>query len=185
MHCESASQKLPQVKPDLDMVCLQNGGVENGSVVFCNHDAGQTDRAEPREPAGLNIDRSAAELLEFYFGRRRDNEKADRIKNRHHKKQPNQNSLDIQQESMPGQVPTQKSDFQALYHDEISVLSLQSSGFSLESLGVRTISALYRQCRGGSRRLQNGSYRPPHTHALWPRRWYHPMPLRPAHDRRW
>ena len=124
MHRKTAGQKLPPVKLNLDLVGLQDGGIEDRPVIFGDDNAGQMNFAESVEAAGLNIDRSAAELLKFRFGHRWDDEKAHRIKNRHHKNQPNQNGLDIQQESMPGQVPTQKSDFQALYHDGISVLSL-------------------------------------------------------------
>lgn len=133
MHRISTGEKMPQVKLNFDLIRLQDGGVENGPVVFGDHDASQTDSTEALEPAGLNIDCSAAELLEFCFGYRRDDKKAHRIKDRDNKKKPNQNRLDIQQKSMPGQVTTQKSDFQAFYNDGISVLSLQSLGFSLEA----------------------------------------------------
>ena len=133
MHRISAGEKLPEVKLNFDLIRLQDGGVENGPVIFGDDNAGQMNFAESVEAAGLNIDCSAAEFLEFCFGYRRDDKKAHRIKNCHHKKQPNQNRLDIQQKSMPGQIPTQKSDFQALYNDGISVLSLQSLGFSLEA----------------------------------------------------
>ena len=110
MHRKSASQQLPQVKLNLDLVGLQDGGFENRQVVFGDDNAGQADRAEPLEPSGLNIDRSAAEFLQVCFGDRRDDEKADRIKNRPHKNQPGQNGLDIQQGPMVGKE-SQKPDF--------------------------------------------------------------------------
>ena len=124
MYRISAGEKLPQVKLNFDLIRLQDGGVENGPVIFGDDNAGQMNFAESVEAAGLNIDRSAAEPLQFCFGYRWDDKKADRIKDRDNKKKPNQNRLDIQQKSMPGQVTTQKSDFQALYNDGISVLSL-------------------------------------------------------------
>ena len=117
MDLKPASQKLPLVKLHIDLIGLQDGCVEQCDVVFGKGNPGQADFAESVEPAGLNIDGSAAKLPEFRFGSRRYNEKADPVKDRRHKKQPDQHNLNIQQKPMPSQKPPQKSDFQASYHD--------------------------------------------------------------------